>query len=161
MLPKFHDVLASCVSTISTHCTAIVLLVLVNGPVKMLVAAALDEMMAGTLFADVNEPLYMNVLAPDNEIADAADDGVIDPVTDIVAADEQPNPIAPDPPSTDPDILIVVAAVDIPDAAPPPVTDPVIVSVCPLNNMAINPLFPEANTPPPVMFPLIVKFPTD
>ena len=57
MLPKFQNVLASCVSTISTHCTAIVLLVLMNGPVKMLVAEALEETIAGDPADDASEPL--------------------------------------------------------------------------------------------------------
>ncbi len=50
-------VLASAVRFILTHCTAIVSFVFTNGPVKMFVAAALVEMMAGTLLADVSEPL--------------------------------------------------------------------------------------------------------
>jgi hypothetical protein len=132
-----------------------------NGPVKMFVAAALDEMMAGTLLADVSEPLYVNTLAPDSDKAVAVDDGVIGPTMFIVAADEHANPTAPDPPNTDPDTLILVAAVDTAIAAPPPVIVPDTVKVCPLNSIDIKPELPELRTPPPVILPLIVKFPAD
>lgn len=109
MLPKFHVVLASAVRFISTHCTAIVSFVLMNGPVKMFVAEALDEMMAGWLADDASEPLYVNVLAPDSDKAVADADGVIDPVIDIIAADEHTIPIdVPDPPVTFPLIVINV-----------------------------------------------------
>lgn len=154
MLPKFHVVLAVCVSTISTHCTAIVLLVLMKGPVKMLVAAVLDEMMAGTLFADVNEPLYVNVLAPDSEIAVAAEDGVIDPVTLIVAADVHDSPVVVLP-LIDPDMLIFVADVFIAIADIPPVIEPVIVNVVPEKDI---PTFGDESGPPTTL-PIIVKLP--
>ena len=132
-----------------------------NGPVNMFVAEALDEMMAGWLADDASEPLYVNVLAPDNETAEAAEDGVIGPIMFIVAADEHANPIAPDPPTTDPDMLMLAAAVDTPTAAPPPVIEPDTVKVCPLNSIDIKPELPELTTPPPVILPLIVKFPAD
>ena len=158
MLPKFHVVLASAVSTISTHCTAIVSFVLTNGPVKMFVAAALDEMMAGWLADDANEPLYINVLAPDSETAGAPDPAVIVPIMFIVAADEHANPTAPDPPTTDPDTLMLVAVVDTPADVDPPVIDPVIVRLVPVNSTAICPVLLP---PPPVTFPFIVRLPTN
>jgi hypothetical protein len=86
-----------------------------NGPVKMFVAAALDEIMAGTLLADVSEPLYVNMLAPDSDKAVADADGVIDPVIDIIAADEHTIPTdVPDPPVTLPLIVIDVPLKPIP-----------------------------------------------
>jgi len=155
-----------------------------NGPVKILVAATLDEMIAGTLFADVNEPLYMNVLAPDNEIADAADDGVIDPVTLMFAADVHDSPVVVLP-LIDPDMLIFVADVFIAIADVPPVIEPVIVNVVPekdipwfvddsippttlpiivrLPAVCNRPILPVDDIPPPappVIFPIIIVFPS-
>ena len=127
-----------------------------NGPVKMFVAEAFDEMMAGTLFADVSEPLYVNVLAPDKETAEAAEEGVIGPIMFIVAADEHTNPLPAAPPVIDPDILIVVAEVDTPNAVDVellPFIDPVICRILPLNDIPID------AKPPAVEFPVNVKFP--
>ena len=101
----------------------------------MFVAEALDEMMAGTLFADVSEPLYVNVCAPDNDKAVAVEDGVIEPVIDIVAADVQATPTA----------------------APPPVIFPFIFNVVPEKFTATKVLA----VVPPVISPFIVKFPAD
>jgi hypothetical protein len=154
MLPKFHDVLASAVRFISTHCTAIVSFVLMNGPVKMFTAEALDEMMAGTLLADVSEPLYVNTLAPDNDKAVAVDDGVIEPVIDIVAADVQ-DMAAVALPTTDPDTLILAADVSTAIAADPPVILPVTITDVPEKDI---PTFGDEPIPP-VIFPIIVKLP--
>ena len=122
----------------------------------MFVAEALDEMMAGWLAEDANEPLYVNVCAPDNDRAVAAADGVIEPVIDMVAADEHTNPLPAAPPVIDPDILIVVAEVDTPNAVDVellPFIDPVICRILPLNDIPID------AKPPAVEFPVIVKFP--
>ena len=62
---KSQYVLASCVRNILAHCTAIVLLVFTNGPVKMFVAVALDEMMAGPFVVDCIDPETVSVLAAD------------------------------------------------------------------------------------------------
>jgi hypothetical protein len=158
MLPKFHVVLASVVSTISAHCTAIVSFVLMNGPVKIFVAATLDETMAGTLLADVSEPLYVNTLAPDSDKAVAVDDGVIGPTMFIVAADEHPNPTTLDPPTIDPDMLILAVVVDTPADVDPPVTLPVIIRDVPEKDTpwCVPPLRPGC---PPVIFPIMVNVP--
>ena len=130
---------------------------LVNGPVNMFVAATLDEMMAGWLADDASEPLYVNVLAPDNETAEAAEDGVIGPIMFIVAADEHANPTAPDPPTTDPDMLSNVPVNDTAAVNPPPKRDPVIIrfpTVCDIAGWV-------AVTDPPVIDPMIIVLPAD
>jgi hypothetical protein len=123
----------------------------------MFVAEALDEMMAGTLLADVSEPLYVNTLAPDNDKAVAVDDGVIGPTMFIVAADEHPNPTAPDPPITEPDMLSNVPENDTAAVNPPPKRDPVIIrfpTVCDIaGELAV--------TDPPVIDPMIIVLPAD
>jgi hypothetical protein len=127
-----------------------------NGPVNMFVAEALDETMAGTLFADVSEPLYVNTLAPDSDKAVAVEDGVIEPVIDIVAADVHVNPIAPAPPTIDPDTLILVAVVDTATVVDPPVITPFTVKVVPVNNTE-----PSVDWLPPFTLPFIVSVPAD
>ncbi len=152
--------LASVVRFISTHCTAIVSFVLMNGPVKMFTAEALDEMMAGWLADDANEPLYINVLAPDNETAGAPDPAVIVPIMFIVAADVTDIPATAEPPITEPDILMLVADKFAPAIEfEPPVIDPVNSNVIPVNDIALI-----LGTPPPVaegMLPIIFRLPLD
>jgi hypothetical protein len=131
-----------------------------NGPVKMFVAAALDEMMAGWLADDANEPLYINVLAPDSETAGAPDPAVIVPIMFIVAADPTDIPAAAEPPITEPDILMLVADKFAPAIEfEPPVIDPVNSNVIPVNAIALI-----LGTPPPVaegMLPIIFRLPLD
>ena len=126
---------------------------------KMFVAEALDEMMAGTLLADVNGPLKVNALAPVNDIAVCAELGIALPDMFITAADVHVNPIAPDPPAIDPDTLILVAVVDIPTAAAPPVTLPVIVKDVPVNNIPTATALVETKSD--VIFPITVRLPDD
>jgi len=130
-----------------------------NGPVKMFVAAALDEMMAGWLADDANEPLYINVLAPDSETAGAPDPAVIVPIMFIVAADVTDIPATAEPPITEPDILILVADRFAPlRVFDPPVIDPVNSNVVPVNDITL------ILEPPPVaegMLPIIFRLPLD
>jgi hypothetical protein len=126
-----------------------------NGPVKIFVAEALDDMMAGDPADDASEPLYVNACAPVDEIAAVEAPGVIGPITFIVAADEHANPTVPDPPTTDPDMFRDVPVKATAAVVPPPKRDPVMVKFPTVWDIAGEAAVPD----PPVTDPIIIVLP--
>ena len=128
-----------------------------NGPVNMFVAAALDETTTGDVADAVNEPLYVNVLAPDNDTA-AVLPAVNGPTMFIIDGEETASPTAMLP-VMDPDILMFVADTTAPmlvfDVVPP-VIEPVTSRLVPVKSNVYSGCADPAG---PTIFPTTFRFP--
>jgi hypothetical protein len=147
-----------------------------KGPVKMFVAEALDEMMAGDPADDAIEPLYVSVLAPDNGKPGETELGVMLPDIFIVVAEVHDTAAADVVAIRFPFIFNDVPEKLIPEAAAPVIL-PITVRVPADCNIAfpVDPtIFPntlvspvvelrayEFAILPPLILPVIVKVPVD